>query len=97
MKQYNGSNTSTGFSTVEEAVGELLSGKVIIVTDDENRENEGDFLALADKVTPEMINFMICIGRGLVCTPISAERARELELPPMVLTNTDNHETAFTV
>lgn len=85
------------FNTIEEAIEDLRKGKVIIVVDDEDRENEGDFIALADKVTPETINFMIKEGRGLVCAPISEERARELELPQMVQRNTDNHGTAFTV
>lgn len=82
---------------VEEAIYELMRGKVIIVVDDEDRENEGDFVALAEKATPEVINFMITEGRGLVCVPITAERAEELELQPMVAQNTDNHGTAFTV
>jgi 3,4-dihydroxy 2-butanone 4-phosphate synthase/GTP cyclohydrolase II len=74
-----------------------MLGKVVIVVDDEDRENEGDFIALAEKATPEVINFMIKEGRGLVCTPITAARARELDLPPMVTHNTDYHGTAFTV
>ncbi|MEF2964402.1 bifunctional 3,4-dihydroxy-2-butanone-4-phosphate synthase/GTP cyclohydrolase II [Paenibacillus sp. M1] len=82
---------------VEEAIYELMRGKVIIVVDDEDRENEGDFVALAEKATPEVINFMITQGRGLVCLPITQERAEELELQPMVAQNTDNHGTAFTV
>jgi len=82
---------------VEEAIYELMRGKVIIVVDDEDRENEGDFVALAEKATPEVINFMITQGRGLVCLPITAERAEELELAPMVTQNTDYHGTAFTV
>lgn len=82
---------------VEEAIYELMRGKVIIVVDDEDRENEGDFVALAEKATPEVINFMITQGRGLVCLPITAERAEELDLQPMVAQNTDNHGTAFTV
>lgn len=85
------------FSTIEAAIDDLKQGKVIIVVDDEDRENEGDFVALADKVTPEVINFMIKEGRGLVCTPITENRAKELELPPMVEKNTDKHGTAFTV
>ncbi|WP_308195455.1 bifunctional 3,4-dihydroxy-2-butanone-4-phosphate synthase/GTP cyclohydrolase II [Paenibacillus mellifer] len=82
---------------VEEAIYELMRGKVILVVDDEDRENEGDFVALAEKATPEVINFMITQGRGLVCLPITAERAEELDLQPMVAQNTDNHGTAFTV
>lgn len=82
---------------VEEAIYELMRGKVVIVVDDEDRENEGDFVVLAEKATPEVINFMITQGRGLVCLPITAERAEELDLQPMVAQNTDNHGTAFTV
>ncbi|MCS7464625.1 bifunctional 3,4-dihydroxy-2-butanone-4-phosphate synthase/GTP cyclohydrolase II [Paenibacillus doosanensis] len=90
-------DTSFQFHTVEEAVEDLKQGKIIIVVDDEDRENEGDFIALAEKATPEVINFMIKEGRGLVCAPITQERAQELELPPMVTRNTDYHGTAFTV
>ncbi|MGZ7444909.1 bifunctional 3,4-dihydroxy-2-butanone-4-phosphate synthase/GTP cyclohydrolase II [Paenibacillus sp. TH7-28] len=82
---------------VEDAIYELMRGKVIIVVDDEDRENEGDFVALAEKATPEVINFMITQGRGLVCLPITQERAEELDLKPMVAQNTDYHGTAFTV
>jgi 3,4-dihydroxy 2-butanone 4-phosphate synthase/GTP cyclohydrolase II len=85
------------FDTIENALRDLREGKVIIVVDDEDRENEGDFVALADKATPDAINFMITEGRGLVCVPITPERAEELDLPPMVAHNTDNHGTAFTV
>lgn len=82
---------------IEEAIYDLILGKVVIVVDDDDRENEGDFIALADKATPEVINFMIKEGRGLVCAPITEERAKELDLPPMVSQNTDYHGTAFTV
>ncbi|WP_078596984.1 bifunctional 3,4-dihydroxy-2-butanone-4-phosphate synthase/GTP cyclohydrolase II [Evansella clarkii] len=85
------------FDPIEEAIYELMQGKVVIVCDDEDRENEGDFVALADKTTPEVINFMITHGRGLVCTPITQERAEQLDLFPMVDHNTDPHGTAFTV
>ncbi|MEC0089816.1 bifunctional 3,4-dihydroxy-2-butanone-4-phosphate synthase/GTP cyclohydrolase II [Paenibacillus macquariensis] len=85
------------FDSIEEAIYDLMRGKVIIVVDDEDRENEGDFIALADKASPEVINFMITQGRGLVCLPITQERADELDLRPMVAHNTDNHGTAFTV
>lgn len=85
------------FNSIEEAIYELMQGKPVIVVDDEDRENEGDFLALADKITPELINFMITYGKGLVCVPITEERAKELDLNPMVARNTDSHETAFTV
>ncbi|MFF2482109.1 bifunctional 3,4-dihydroxy-2-butanone-4-phosphate synthase/GTP cyclohydrolase II [Paenibacillus sp. NPDC058071] len=85
------------FDSVEEALADLKAGKPIIVVDDEDRENEGDLIALSEKATPEVINFMITEARGLVCVPITQERAEELELPPMVAQNTDNHGTAFTV
>lgn len=88
---------SIRFHSIEEAIYDLMLGKVIIVVDDEDRENEGDFVALAEKATPEIINFMIKEGRGLVCVPITEERAQELDLPPMVTRNTDYHGTAFTV
>lgn len=85
------------FHTIEEALTDLKEGKVVIVVDDEDRENEGDFIALADKATPEVINFMITEGRGLVCLPMTQSRAQELDLKPMVTQNTDFHGTAFTV
>ena len=85
------------FDKIEDAIADLKAGKIVIVCDDEDRENEGDFVSIAEKTTPEMINFMIKYGRGLVCTPISEERARELDLVPMVDHNTDPHGTAFTV
>lgn len=88
---------SIKMDTIEQAIYDLMLGKVVIVVDDEDRENEGDFIALADKATPEVINFMIKEGRGLVCAPITEERALELDLPPMVAKNTDYHGTAFTV
>lgn len=85
------------FHSIEEAIEVLKKGKIIIVVDDENRENEGDFLVLADYATPENINFMATHGRGLICTPISQQLADRLDLHPMVGHNTDNHQTAFTV
>ncbi|WP_416730637.1 bifunctional 3,4-dihydroxy-2-butanone-4-phosphate synthase/GTP cyclohydrolase II [Fictibacillus sp. JL2B1089] len=85
------------FHSIEEAVADLKEGKIVIVVDDEDRENEGDFVALAEGITPETINFMVTHGRGLVCTPISEEIARKLDLSPMVTTNTDSHGTAFTI
>ncbi len=91
------SDELTGLSRIEDAVHDLQQGKVIIVVDDEDRENEGDFIALADHATPAIINFMVTEGRGLVCLPITAERAQELKLEPMVQQNTDYHGTAFTV
>lgn len=83
--------------SIEEALEDLKNGKVVIVVDDEQRENEGDFIALAEKASPEVINFMITEGRGLVCVPITQHRAKALELHPMVEQNTDFHGTAFTV
>ncbi|MGV6937943.1 3,4-dihydroxy-2-butanone-4-phosphate synthase [Paenibacillus sp. CMM36] len=83
--------------SIEEALEDLKNGKVVIVVDDEQRENEGDFIALAEKASPEVINFMITEGRGLVCVPITRQRAEALELHPMVEQNTDFHGTAFTV
>ncbi|GEL05700.1 bifunctional 3,4-dihydroxy-2-butanone-4-phosphate synthase/GTP cyclohydrolase II [Rummeliibacillus stabekisii] len=85
------------FHSIEEAIQDLKKGKMIIVVDDENRENEGDLLVLAEYATPENINFMATYGRGLICTPVSQELAEHLELYPMVHNNTDNHQTAFTV
>lgn len=84
-------------NTIEEAIEDIRQGKVIIVVDDEDRENEGDFLAAAEKITPEMINFMATHGRGLICTPLTESRCKELGLRPMVTNNTDHMETAFTV
>jgi len=84
-------------NTIHEAIDDIRNGKIIIVVDDENRENEGDFLAAADKVTPEMINFMATHGRGLICAPLTENRCKELELNMMVRNNTDPLETAFTV
>jgi 3,4-dihydroxy 2-butanone 4-phosphate synthase / GTP cyclohydrolase II len=84
-------------NTIEEAIEDIRQGKVIIVVDDEGRENEGDFLAAAEKVTPEMINFMATHGRGLICAPLTENRCKELGLHSMVQNNTDPMETAFTV
>ncbi|WP_396158766.1 3,4-dihydroxy-2-butanone-4-phosphate synthase [Flavobacterium sp.] len=84
-------------NTIEEAIEDIRQGKVIIVVDDEDRENEGDFLAAAEKVTPEMINFMATHGKGLICAPLTEKRCDELELHSMVKNNTDHMETAFTV
>ena len=83
--------------TIEEAIADFKAGKVIIVVDDEDRENEGDFICAAETVTPETINFMATHGRGLICTPIEEKRAEELGLNLMVSSNTALHETAFTV
>lgn len=83
--------------SIEEAITAIKNGEVIIVVDDEDRENEGDFICAASCITPEIINFMATHGRGLICTPIEEERAKELELDMMVSSNTALHETAFTV
>lgn len=85
------------FDPIEEAIYELMQGKVVIVCDDEDRENEGDFIALAEKATPDVINFMATHGRGLICVPIEMDLAQKLDLMPMVSRNTDPHGTAFTV
>ncbi len=85
------------FATVVEAIEELRAGRVLIVVDDEDRENEGDLVMAAEHATPEAINFMITHARGLVCVPMTAERCEELKLPPMVTENTASHGTAFTV
>ena len=84
-------------NTIEEAIEDIKNGKIIIVVDDEDRENEGDFLASADKVTPEMINFMATHGRGLICAPLIEDRCEELDLELMVGKNTAEYETPFTV
>lgn len=84
-------------NSITEAIAAIKNGEVIIVVDDENRENEGDFLAAAEAVTPEMINFMATHGRGLICAPLTEKRCKELELHMMVHNNTDPMETAFTV
>lgn len=84
-------------NTISEAIEDIKNGKIIIVVDDEDRENEGDFLAAAEKVTPEMVNFMATHGRGLICTPLTENRCKELNLEMMVHNNTDHLETAFTV
>ena len=85
------------FNTIEEAVSDIKAGKVVIVIDDENRENEGDFVAAAEKVTPEMINFMATHGRGLICTPLLEKRCEELGLELMIGKNTAAFETPFTI
>ena len=90
-------NNQVKLNTIPEAIEDIRNGKVIIVVDDANRENEGDFVAAADKVTPEMINFMATEGRGLICAPLTENRCKELDLHMMVRNNTDHMETAFTV
>ena len=90
-------NNSEKLNTIEEAIEDIRNGKIIIVVDDEDRENEGDFLAAAEKVSPEMINFMATHGKGLICAPLTESRCKELGLHAMVVNNTDTMETAFTV
>jgi 3,4-dihydroxy 2-butanone 4-phosphate synthase/GTP cyclohydrolase II len=97
MSEHQSETKSTNLNTIEEAIADIKAGKVIIVVDDEDRENEGDFICAAECITPEIINFMATHGRGLICTPIDENRADELDLPMMVRSNTALHETAFTV
>jgi len=85
------------FATVEQAIEDIKNGKMVVVVDDEDRENEGDLIVAAETVTPEDINFMATYAKGLICTPIEGKRLDELDILPMVANNTDNHETAFTV
>jgi 3,4-dihydroxy 2-butanone 4-phosphate synthase/GTP cyclohydrolase II len=85
------------FNTIEEAVADLRAGRMIIVVDDADRENEGDFVCAAEKVTPDHINMITREGRGVVCAPITSTRAAEFHLDPMVDMNTSLHETPFTV
>ena len=93
----NKKNTKSVLNTIPEAIEAIKNGQVIIVVDDEDRENEGDFIAAASSITPEIINFMATHGRGLICTPLTESRCRELHLEMMVGNNTDPMETAFTV
>ncbi len=85
------------FHSIEEAIQDFKDGKIIIVVDNEDRENEGDFICAAETITPELVNFMATEGRGLICAPLDEKRADELQLPLMVRNNTSLHETAFTV
>ena len=85
------------YDTIKEALEELKSGKIVLVTDDPERENEGDFICAAEFATTENINFMATYGKGLICMPMAEEYVRKLKIPQMVQRNTDNHETAFTV
>jgi len=97
MAQVENNQYSIKLDTIQEAIDDIRDGKVIIVVDDIDRENEGDFLAAAEKVTPEMINFMATHGRGLICAPLTEARCNELNLEMMVGNNTDPMETAFTI
>ena len=89
--------TTIQLHTIEEAIEDIRNGKVIIVVDDQDRENEGDFVAASEKMTPEIINFMATHGRGLICSPLTESRCKELNLEMMVGNNTDPMETAFTI
>lgn len=89
--------STTVLNTIDEAIGDIRNGRIVIVVDDEKRENEGDFICAAECVTPDIINFMATHGRGLICAPIDERRADELNLPMMVSDNTALHKTAFTV
>src|SRR5512145_328278 len=97
MSANHESNTDFKLNTIPEALEELRAGKVIIVVDDEDRENEGDFIVAAEMITPEIVNFMAKYGRGLICAPIPEERCKELDLELMVGNNTALHHTPFTV
>jgi len=90
-------STDTGVASVEEAIKTVKAGKLIIIVDDEDRENEGDLMVAAEKVTPDIINFMAKHGRGLICLSLTRDRARQLELPLMVMDNTAQFQTAFTI
>ncbi|MDO4555615.1 MAG: 3,4-dihydroxy-2-butanone-4-phosphate synthase, partial [Lachnospiraceae bacterium] len=85
------------FHTIEEALEDLRNGKIILVTDDPDRENEGDCICAAEFATTENVNFMATYAKGLICMPMSEELAAKLDLPQMVERNSDNHQTAFTV
>ena len=96
-KEKNSNEKEFTLNTIEEAVTDIKAGKVVIVVDDENRENEGDFLTAARNMTPELVNFMATKGRGLICVPLLEERCLSLGIEMMVNNNTATHETAFTV
>ena len=85
------------FNTVEECLDSLRRGEIVLVTDDADRENEGDCICAAEFATLENVNFMATYAKGLICMPMSSAMCRRLDLPQMVSTNTDNHQTAFTV
>src|ERR687896_960917 len=92
-----GSRKGSPFAPIEDAVQAIREGRMIIVVDDEDRENEGDLTVAAEKITPEAINFMATHGRGLICMPMTEERLAELDIPQMVSRNTAQFDTAFTV
>ncbi len=92
-----GEGTASAFSTIEEAIEDIRAGKIVIVVDDADRENEGDFIMAAEKATPESLNFMVTHGRGIVCMPMTEHRLAELRIPLMVSKNNESHGTAFAV
>ncbi len=96
-KESSNNSKNIRLDSIEDAIADIKAGKLVIVVDDENRENEGDFLTAAENITPEMINFMATHGRGLICVPITQQRAKELELDLMVPSNSAAYETPFTV
>src|SRR5262245_5518081 len=85
------------FHTIESAIADIARGRIVMVVDDEDSENEGDLVMAAEKVTPKAINFMARYGRGLICMPLTAERLDRLQIPAMVPSPDDHHKTAFTV
>ena len=91
------SQTAKAFASTEELIAEIRAGRMVVLVDDENRENEGDLVLAADKVTPEAVNFMARFGRGLICVSLTGSRCEELDLYPQVDQNTSLHKTAFTV
>ena len=97
MEKRLDSEENSAFSTVEAALEDIRSGKMVIVVDDENRENEGDLTIAAEKISPETINFMARYGRGLICMPMTEQRLDELQVPLMVTDNSSVHGTAFCV
>src|SRR5690554_8184783 len=97
VKKIGNTNMGSRLNTIEEAIEDIKNGKIIIVVDDEDRENEGDFVTAARNATPEVINFMVTHGRGLVCAPLTETRSQELDLGLMVGQNTAAYETNFTV
>src|SRR5579862_9172889 len=96
-RAFNYCKMTNQLSLIEDAISDIKKGKLVIVVDDEDRENEGDFITAARNVTPEMANFMTKHGRGLLCAPIEEDRCRELNLEMMVTQNTSLHQTPFTV
>src|SRR5437867_5410171 len=88
---------ASAFATIEEALDDIREGKMVIVVDDADRENEGDFIMAAEKATPEAINFMVTNGRGIVCMPLTGQRLEELRIPLMTAKNNESHGTAFAV